>query len=234
MAPVFTFNRFPTEIRLLIWPLALPDHEPEIFVLEDSHMQSRLDTADGPPEPMTVDTAFPAVLHTCHESRNSVLWDSRLRLRFSPEAAIPSTTSFGSLGAMQEIADQCPELLSFSFVFHDSKIGDVHPAWDSTSAAGNRVPTEPFVELRRRSKLRRINPDLADATNIWEWVPERRTTVGEFYRLFLGRLDRHGENAHGPEDDSSNTEPDPPGAVLCFAQSFVKWQSGEWVEMFGW
>ncbi|KAK3295574.1 uncharacterized protein B0H64DRAFT_395670 [Chaetomium fimeti] len=85
MLPVFTvFNALPFEIRQLIWHLALPDDEPEVLVLQPAHIDRP--GQDAPLEPKTVDTAFPTLMHTCHESREYVRNHSGIRFRSPHEA----------------------------------------------------------------------------------------------------------------------------------------------------
>ncbi|KAH6850082.1 hypothetical protein B0I37DRAFT_370664 [Chaetomium sp. MPI-CAGE-AT-0009] len=85
MSPVFTvFGALPLELRQLIWHLALPDDEPEVFVLEPAHID-RLGQ-DVPRKPWTVDTAFPTLMHTCHESREYVRNHSGICFRSPAEA----------------------------------------------------------------------------------------------------------------------------------------------------
>ncbi|KAJ4304312.1 hypothetical protein N0V88_001925 [Collariella sp. IMI 366227] len=68
----FNFTGFPFELRHLIWGFALPDDdEPEVLILEAVHVLERQE--DGGTEPMVVDTAFPALMHVCRESRNFVV-----------------------------------------------------------------------------------------------------------------------------------------------------------------
>jgi hypothetical protein len=85
MSPVFTvFGALPLELRQMIWHLALPDDEPEVFVIQAAHIDQKVQSA--PPEPKTVDTAFPVLMHTCHESRAYVQNHSGIRFHFSAEA----------------------------------------------------------------------------------------------------------------------------------------------------
>ncbi|KAK2041557.1 hypothetical protein LZ31DRAFT_625542 [Colletotrichum somersetense] len=73
------FGKFPPEIRALLWQYALPEDEPEVCIV-----QPACDTLQS----LLVHTAFPVLMHVCHESRQFVL-NSRLSgINFiSPEAA---------------------------------------------------------------------------------------------------------------------------------------------------
>lgn len=83
MATAFPlFNDLPLELRQLVWHFSLPADEPEVFLLRMAH----LTTEDDPSEPMTVDTAFPVLMHVCRESRDWVLQHSGTRFRSSTEA----------------------------------------------------------------------------------------------------------------------------------------------------
>jgi hypothetical protein len=269
MAQTFTlFGRLPLELRLMIWRFALPDDEPEVFILRGVHMPSG--NEEEPPEAMTVDTAFPALMHTCRESRDFVLRRGGLRFRPCPEAgcdspfrdfrpeldtvfwnedlydplwsyvdntdaharwlsqlrhlAIPSSTSLIGQHTTECVIEHCPELQTFSVVFPDSETGG--------------KPQLSFAEPQRRCKLRRICPERARLMtvepNTWEWAPDRRVTVKEFLVLFRNRLNEHGEEANSPHEECPGqawtTELDAPGKLLCFAQTFVEWRNGEWVE----
>ncbi|KXH43822.1 hypothetical protein CSAL01_03984 [Colletotrichum salicis] len=57
------FGELPPEIRAEIWKLSLPEVEPEVCIVESS-----CDT----PQSLLVYTAFPALMHVCHESRQFV------------------------------------------------------------------------------------------------------------------------------------------------------------------
>ena len=84
-APAFTrFSSLPLELRQLVWHFAVPDDEPEVLILRE--VNTTLQGQDPTPESTTVDTAFPALMHACHESRDFVLKHSGLRFRFSPKA----------------------------------------------------------------------------------------------------------------------------------------------------
>ncbi|KAK1596449.1 uncharacterized protein LY79DRAFT_65100 [Colletotrichum navitas] len=57
------FGDFPPEIRVLIWQFAIPENEPEVCIV-----QPACDT----PQSLLVYTAFPVLMHVCHESRQLV------------------------------------------------------------------------------------------------------------------------------------------------------------------
>lgn len=87
MSPTFTlFNNLPSELRHIIWRLSLPDDEPEVFILRRTDPQCHQKDDPPRPPPMTVDTAFPALMHVCHESRSVVLQNNSIRFRFSAAA----------------------------------------------------------------------------------------------------------------------------------------------------
>ncbi|KAK1978502.1 hypothetical protein LZ30DRAFT_598993, partial [Colletotrichum cereale] len=57
------FGELPPEIRALIWLLALPEDEPEVCIVQP---------ACNTPQSLIVYTAFPVLMHVCHESRQFV------------------------------------------------------------------------------------------------------------------------------------------------------------------
>ena len=79
------FNNLPFELRHLVWQLSLPDDEPEVLILRETNLEKN---EDGIPQLMPVDTAFPALIHVCRESRSFVVQHSGIRFRFSPEAVV--------------------------------------------------------------------------------------------------------------------------------------------------
>lgn len=88
----FNFTGFPFELRHLIWGFALPDDEPEVLILEAEHV---LERPVGGTAPMMVDTAFPALMHVCRESRNFVITNAGrfgIHTRICPEGAAGGCT----------------------------------------------------------------------------------------------------------------------------------------------
>ncbi|KAK4041064.1 hypothetical protein C8A01DRAFT_34908 [Parachaetomium inaequale] len=269
MAPAFTvFNGLPLELRQLIWHAALPDDEPEVLVPRAAHLDLR--GRDTPLEPMTVDTAFPTLMHTCRESRDYVRHHSGLRFRASPKGhcdvpfrlfrpdldtvfwdedqhhclwapfytaghdrwlsqlrhlAVPSATAFIGQHTTDCIMQHCPQLRSLSVVFPDS-------------ADYNWVQTR-FAEPERRRKLRRIPPTHAQRIKVvfdaWHYDPEHRITLHDLLMLFCDELNQHGENIGGPHEDCAGQawtiQSESESNLHCFAQTFVEWRRGEWVEV---
>ncbi|TQN72966.1 hypothetical protein CSHISOI_02479 [Colletotrichum shisoi] len=58
-----TFGDLPPEIRVLIWAFSLPESEPEVCIAQP--------TGDAP-HSLVVYTAFPVIMHVCHEARQFV------------------------------------------------------------------------------------------------------------------------------------------------------------------
>lgn len=85
MAGVFTlFGVLPSELRHLVWGLSVPDDEPEVCIHQYEDL--RLHCAGEHLEPIVVETAFPALMHVCRESRAFVLRHSQVCFHFSEEA----------------------------------------------------------------------------------------------------------------------------------------------------
>ncbi|KAI5865181.1 hypothetical protein GGS23DRAFT_413132 [Durotheca rogersii] len=89
------FGALAPELRDIIWAYALPDDTPEVCIpwpLEEFPASSRENDDGGgfaapwpePLDPLLVDTGFPALMHTCRESR--AVAEARTRLRWSPLA----------------------------------------------------------------------------------------------------------------------------------------------------
>lgn len=268
MAPAFTlFSDLPFELRQLIWQLALPDDVPEVLILQPENLG--LLGRDTIPEPMTVDTAFPALMHACRESRDFVLKHGGLRFRSSRKArcevpfrpfrsdldtafwnqdllpylwdtfcsaslnlwlsqlqhlAIASSRAFRGKHVTDCIARHCPELRCLSLVFSDS--------------SNNNWAMSRFVEPKRRHKLRCIHPDRARAMTVWSdavWCdPEYQITLENFLMLFCEEVNAHGESTSRPHEDCLGWtwSIDSCAKRRCFAQTFVEWCGGEWVEGF--
>jgi hypothetical protein len=146
-------------------------------------------------------------------------WLSQIR-----HLALPSFTSLVGVHMTECVMEHCPKLQTFSVVFPDPEVEN----WFKGSDA----------EPQRRWKLRRIPPERAAVMtvepNTWEIVPNWRVTIKEFLALFRDGLNEHGEEAHWSDEDCPGknwrTEFDPPGKLLCFAQTFVEWRNGAWVE----
>lgn len=82
--PAFSrFGELPTEIRHLIWEFSVPDDEPEVHHLWNFQA--------GPDDCPTVDIAWPAAMHTCHDGR--VACSRRLMMRKLPPPPSPATDS---------------------------------------------------------------------------------------------------------------------------------------------
>lgn len=94
------FGDLPPEIRLRIWLLTIPDDEEEVCICwpngpstsfeEDAQFQP---FDDLPVLPLTVDTAFPAAMHVCRESRalvqNTKLSGVRFRASYVARCMTP-------------------------------------------------------------------------------------------------------------------------------------------------
>lgn len=91
MSSFTLFPSFPFEIRSAIWTFAVPEPEPEVCIACPLVLRSYPGQREQPVLPFTVDTAWPAVFHACHESREAVLSSGVFRLRHSPRAgfAVP-------------------------------------------------------------------------------------------------------------------------------------------------
>ncbi|KEY68836.1 hypothetical protein S7711_11503 [Stachybotrys chartarum IBT 7711] len=83
-----TLQSLPAETRLMIWGLSLPEDVPEVCIGWPTYLWGSQQLQ----EPYLVDTAFPVLMHICHETRQFVLSPpSRYsqfvpRFRFSKEA----------------------------------------------------------------------------------------------------------------------------------------------------
>ncbi|KAI0900127.1 hypothetical protein F4806DRAFT_455079 [Annulohypoxylon nitens] len=89
-----SFHDLPYELRIIIWELSLPEDTQEVCI--PWPMQEEEATEIPLPglisrrkflEPFLVDTAFPVLMHICHESREFA--KSRLRFRHSLVAGCP-------------------------------------------------------------------------------------------------------------------------------------------------
>ncbi len=70
------FAHLPFELREQIWTFAMPDDVPEVRILEDADLLPPTGQLESP-ECLLVRRAYPALMHTCHESRAFVLsWRS--------------------------------------------------------------------------------------------------------------------------------------------------------------
>jgi hypothetical protein len=81
------FTRFPVELQLAIWALAIPDPEPEVCIVWPLEIMQY--AGEEPALPFVVDTAWPAVAHVCRTARQAVLESGAVRLRYSKNARIP-------------------------------------------------------------------------------------------------------------------------------------------------
>jgi hypothetical protein len=91
-----SFSRFgslPPELREQIWMLCLPADEPEVCLMWPVYLHSKYEGPEGLPEaslpsrPFVVDTAFPALMHVCRESRSTVQNSQRSGVRFRNSSA---------------------------------------------------------------------------------------------------------------------------------------------------
>ncbi|KAH6624318.1 hypothetical protein B0J18DRAFT_174806 [Chaetomium sp. MPI-SDFR-AT-0129] len=78
------FNDLPLELRQLIWHFALPEDEPEVLIVRADHLDIKGRKAN--PEPMLVQTVFPALMHTCRESREYTRNLSGIIFQYTPPA----------------------------------------------------------------------------------------------------------------------------------------------------
>ncbi|KAI2464549.1 hypothetical protein F4781DRAFT_67023 [Annulohypoxylon bovei var. microspora] len=86
-----SFNDLPFELRSIVWEYALPDDTQEVCIPWPLPEETPQRQFENRPikflEPFLVDTAFPVLMHVCHESRESAI--SRTRFRYSPVAGCP-------------------------------------------------------------------------------------------------------------------------------------------------
>lgn len=88
MASFAPFPRLPYELRREIWTLAIPEPESEVCMVWPLVLERDYDRGawEEPAMPLTVDTAWPAIMHACREGREAVLTSRRLTLRRSAAA----------------------------------------------------------------------------------------------------------------------------------------------------
>ncbi|KAI4604222.1 hypothetical protein KJ359_000353 [Pestalotiopsis sp. 9143b] len=90
MSSAATFMQLPCELRAMIWNESMPEDVPEVCILspegEGENGEDDDDEMCCPDQSLTVDTAFPVLMHICHESRAHAL--RHTRLRFSPAAGV--------------------------------------------------------------------------------------------------------------------------------------------------
>ncbi|ODA80987.1 hypothetical protein RJ55_03947 [Drechmeria coniospora] len=139
------FRSLPTEIREVIWLLSLPADEPEVCLMWPVNLFEREEgpASMRPSRPFIVDTAFPAMMHVCHESR--VLAQdskrSRVRFRWSIAAACPvpfrhyrpdlDTMYFGAenlhpILRSSDLDDQLSDVKSVAFDIHECLRHEIH------------------------------------------------------------------------------------------------------------
>lgn len=113
----FGFTRLPSEIRDCIWLHALPAVEPEVCVLWPVNPLGNIERCitQSSMEPLIVDTAFPALMHTCRESRSLTKKTQRsgVAFRFSASARchVPFRQYQADLDTMYWGSDVIPPLL---------------------------------------------------------------------------------------------------------------------------
>ncbi|KAI1460340.1 hypothetical protein F4805DRAFT_390921 [Annulohypoxylon moriforme] len=89
------FHDLPYELRVIIWEYALPEDTQEVCIpwplQEEAASEEEVATRWTQPRiclrPFLVDTAFPVLMHVCHESREYA--KSRTRFRYSLVAGCP-------------------------------------------------------------------------------------------------------------------------------------------------
>ncbi|KAK6214394.1 hypothetical protein LQW54_004443 [Pestalotiopsis sp. IQ-011] len=99
MSSAATFMQLPCELRAMIWDDSMPEDVSEVCILppegeetgrhiepDDEEDDDDDDEMCCPGQSFTVDTAFPVLMHICHESRAHAL--RHARLRFSPAAGV--------------------------------------------------------------------------------------------------------------------------------------------------
>ncbi|KAJ4304092.1 hypothetical protein N0V88_001702 [Collariella sp. IMI 366227] len=214
--PVTLFT-LPLELRLLIWDLCPPpSDEPEVLIIRKEHADDEGTLL--PLRSLMVDTAFPVLIHVCHESRVFSLRHSTMRFRFCPEAGckVPCRPFRFDLDTLY-----CGEGLK-GLAFDHGWVAEVRylaiPALGTSRIAGG--PTADFLlrkcrELRslsvvfcgtldggvlepefreptRRCKLRRIQPDSARVMmQVADQV--RQGNVEDFMTAFREALLKQGE-----------------------------------------
>jgi len=87
------FLKLPVEIQIEIWKLVPYPTIPEVCSLSPAHIIQYGRLSLRPPDhvhpgPLTVDTAWPALLHVCRASREVALKSPHLHLRYNPAAGI--------------------------------------------------------------------------------------------------------------------------------------------------
>ncbi|KAK4032988.1 hypothetical protein C8A01DRAFT_20024 [Parachaetomium inaequale] len=254
MAPAFSlFQNLPLELRQLIWYLAIPDDEPEVCILQKENLEQQ--GQDNTPEPMTVDTAFPALMHACYESRNFVLRHSGLRFRCSPKARceVPFRSFRPELDTLFWYQDQLPDLLGPRYTASQRCwLSELRHLAIASSGAYDGDHTETCImsycpKLRTfsvvfadstdntwacrvvkpegRYKLQRIYPDRAEALMVLSEAHDDWITLKRFLLDFCGMLNTHAEYMSELPETWTGQE-----NLLCFAQTFVEWSRGEWAE----
>ncbi|KAL2139624.1 hypothetical protein VTI28DRAFT_4900 [Corynascus sepedonium] len=183
MAPSFTiFTCLPLELRQLIWHLALPDDEPEVLVLRAEQVGRR--NQDKALMPMTVDTGFPVLMHTCRESRDYARHHSGIHFRFSQEACceVPFRLFRPDLDTVFWDEDQHHCLWAPSYTAdHDRWLSELrHLALPSPTALLGQHLAECI--LQHCPQLRTLSVVFADSGN-HNWVQTRFAAPARRHRL---------------------------------------------------
>jgi hypothetical protein len=180
------FSRFPVELQLAIWALAVPDPEPEVCIVWPLEIMHYAD--EEPALPFIVDMAWPAVAHVCRTARQAVLESGAVRLRYSENAgfAVPYRHFIPAIDTLYWGRDQAgamhafllkPENAAFtrdlrhiaveiSATYPPSQLGDIirqGAVFCRTlslvlpSSAGEQSTSSSFLPPARRCRLRDVS-----------------------------------------------------------------------------